>query len=69
MIVYFYERSIKLLKTGGVLVFISSNKFFRSGYGEKLRAFLGQKTSLQQVIDFGDAPAEMRRKARARAGV
>ncbi len=54
--VYFYERSIKLLKTGGVLVFISSNKFFRSGYGEKLRAFLGQKTSLQQVIDFGDAP-------------
>ncbi len=54
--VYFYERSIKLLKTGGVLVFISSNKFFRSGYGEKLRAFLGQRTSLQQVIDFGDAP-------------
>ena len=54
--VYFYERSIKLLKTGGVLTFISSNKFFRAGYGEKLRAFLGQKTSLQQVIDFGDAP-------------
>lgn len=54
--VYFYERSIKLLKTGGVLTFISSNKFFRAGYGEKLRAFLSQKTSLQQVIDFGDAP-------------
>lgn len=54
--VYFYERSIKLLRTGGVLTFISSNKFFRSGYGEKLRAFLSQKTSLQQVIDFHDAP-------------
>lgn len=54
--VYFYERSIKLLTTGGVLAFISSNKFFRAGYGEKLRAFLTQRTSLQQVIDFGDAP-------------
>lgn len=25
-------------------------------YGEKLRAFISQKTSLQQVIDFADAP-------------
>lgn len=54
--VYFYERAVQLLKPGGVLTFISSNKFFRAGYGEKLRAFLAAGTTIQQIIDFGDAP-------------
>lgn len=54
--VYFYERSIRLLKPGGILSFISSNKYFRSGYGEKLRALLGGQTRLLQIIDFGDTP-------------
>jgi type I restriction-modification system DNA methylase subunit len=54
--VYFYERALKLLGHGGVLSFISSNKFFRAGYGEKLRNFLREKTELQTVIDFGDLP-------------
>jgi type I restriction-modification system DNA methylase subunit len=53
--VYFFERSVKLLKNGGILAFITSNKYFRAGYGEKLRAFLAKQT-LHQVIDFGDAP-------------
>lgn len=54
--VYFYERAIQLLKTGGVLSFISSNKYFRSAYGEKLRRFLSEDTRVLQIIDFGDAP-------------
>ena len=54
--VYFYERAVKLLGHGGVLSFISSNKFFRVAYGEKLRIFLREKTELQTVIDFGDLP-------------
>jgi hypothetical protein len=54
--VYFYERGVKLLVEGGVLSFISSNKFFRAGYGEKLRRFLREKTELRNVIDFGDLP-------------
>ena len=54
--VYFYERGWQLLKDGGALAFISSNKFFRSGYGEKLRGFLTDRATLHQVIDFGDAP-------------
>ena len=44
----------QLLKTGGVLSYICSNKYFRSGYGEKLRDFLGKNTTIQQLIDFGD---------------
>jgi len=54
--VYFYERAIKLLGDGGVISFISSNKFFRAGYGEKLRRFLSERTEIQTVIDFGDLP-------------
>jgi adenine-specific DNA-methyltransferase len=54
--VYFYERSFGLLRDGGILMFISSNKYFRSGYGEKLRGFLSDKGRILQVIDFGDAP-------------
>jgi len=54
--VYFYERSIEMLADGGVLSFISSNKFFRSGYGKALRAYLTRSVRLRHVIDFGDAP-------------
>jgi hypothetical protein len=53
--VYFYERALQLLSNGGVLAFISSNKYFRSAYGEKLRALLGRQT-IHRIIDFGDAP-------------
>ncbi|MBI3990404.1 MAG: N-6 DNA methylase [candidate division NC10 bacterium] len=54
--VYFYELGLRLLSDGGRLGFISSNKFFRAGYGVKLRSLLGQKNTLEVVIDFGDLP-------------
>jgi len=54
--VYFFERAIQLLREAGVLSYICSNKYFRAGYGEKLRGFLTSQTTLQQLIDFGDAP-------------
>ena len=54
--VYFYERSIQLLKPGGAFSFISSNKWFRSAYGQKLRGWLTKQTRVREVIDFGDAP-------------
>lgn len=56
LLVYFYARALQLLRPQGMMAFITSNKFMRAGYGKKLRAFLGQKTSLQAVIDFGDLP-------------
>ena len=46
----------ELLREDGVLSFISSNKFFRAGYGGKLRTFLREKTRLNTLIDFGDLP-------------
>jgi hypothetical protein len=49
---YFYEASFNLLNTGGILAFITSNKWMRTAYGEKLRNFLLTETSLLQLIDF-----------------
>ncbi len=56
LFVYFYERSVKLLRAGGAMALITSNKYYRAGYGEKLRGFLTRELTLQQLIDFGDAP-------------
>ncbi len=54
--VYFYNRAIQTLCEGGVLVFISSNKYMRANYGKKLRAHLSSSLTLSQVVDFGDLP-------------
>jgi len=54
--VYFFERSFQLLRNGGVLSFICSNKFFRSGYGERLRTYFLYATRPRVILDFGDAP-------------
>jgi adenine-specific DNA-methyltransferase len=54
--VYFFERSLQLLHPGGVLSFITSNKWFRAGYGERLRTYLAYATRPSVVLDFGDAP-------------
>lgn len=51
---YFFERGAGLLKNGGRLGYISSSTFFRTGSGEKLRAFLGDNVAIEAVIDFGD---------------
>jgi adenine-specific DNA-methyltransferase len=52
--VYFYERSIKLLKPHGAFAFITSNKWYRAKYGEKLRNWMNCNTRLRRIIDFGD---------------
>jgi len=54
--VYFYRRALDIARSSGCVTFISSNKFFRAGYGEKLRAYLRNNTQLKTVIDFGDLP-------------
>ena len=54
--VYFFERSIQLLRIGGVLSFITSNKYFRAAYGEQLRTYLLVSTQPRVMLDFGDSP-------------
>lgn len=54
--VYFYENGLQLLRNGGILTYITSNKFMRTNYGTALRQLLGQEITLKTIIDFGDLP-------------
>lgn len=49
----FYEQALELLKNKGALVFITSNKWMRSGYGEKLREYFVNEANPKILIDFG----------------
>ena len=48
----FYEKGIDILRENGLLCFITSNKWMRAGYGEKLRNFLAENTDPVMLIDF-----------------
>ena len=50
--VYFYELGLKMLKNGGYLGFICSNKFFRAKYGTNLRKFILENSSVKGIVDF-----------------
>lgn len=52
---FFYEQGLDLLRDGGVLTFISSNKFQRAGYGNGLRQLLASQR-IHTLIDFCELP-------------
>ena len=56
ILVYFYARALQILRLGGWLSFITSNKFMRAGYGEGIREHLPASLRIRRVIDFGDLP-------------
>jgi type I restriction-modification system DNA methylase subunit len=51
---YFFELGLRRLKPGGRLGYISSSTFFRTGSGERLRAYLTREAEMETVVDFGD---------------
>jgi hypothetical protein len=53
--VYLYELGVRLLKPGGLLSFIVTNKWIKAGYGEPLRRFFSEKVWLRSAVDFGHA--------------
>lgn len=53
--VYFYELGLNLLKPGGRLGYIVTNKWLKAGYGEPLRKLYGESAWVEQVADFGHA--------------
>lgn len=53
---FFYARAVELLKKGGMLAFISSNKWFRAKYGAKLRKYIANNCQIQSITDFGELP-------------
>lgn len=53
---YFYEKGVNLLRAGGMLSYIVTNKWLRAGYGERLRGFFRDRVVMEEIIDFGHAP-------------
>jgi hypothetical protein len=51
--IYFFEKGLRILADGGLLTFISSNKYFKTRYGTQLRGYLS-RYDIQQIIDFND---------------
>jgi len=51
----FYERGHRLLKSGGILTYITSNKWMRANYGKALRKFFLSHGTINQLIDFADS--------------
>jgi type I restriction-modification system DNA methylase subunit/REP element-mobilizing transposase RayT len=49
----FYEKGNIILKKGGVLGFITSNKWMRANYGKSLRNYFLGNTTPYQLIDLG----------------
>ena len=54
--VYFYACAQQLLRQHGIGCFISSDKWIRTAYGEKLRQLLLDKQAFRLVVDFGELP-------------
>ncbi len=50
--IYFYELGYNVLKEGGLLSYITSNKWTRAKYGQSFREFLLKNTDLVSYIDF-----------------
>ena len=50
---YFFRRGVELLRPGGLLCFIVSNKFMRADYGLQLRTFLKQHAAPRLLLDLG----------------
>lgn len=53
--VYFYERGLSLLRPGGRLAFVVTNKWMKAGYGEPLRRYFAENSWVETVVDFGHA--------------
>jgi len=54
--VYFYHRGCEMLRRGGRLAYIVSNKWLRAGYGEPLRRYLAEEIVVERIVDFGHSP-------------
>ena len=50
----FFEQSIKLLKTGGFVGFITSNKYTIADYGKKLREYLLENSKIISIADVSN---------------
>ena len=53
--VYFYEQGLRLLRPGGRLSYVVTNKWLKAGYAEALRELFTNKGRVEFIADFGHA--------------
>ena len=53
LFVYFMERGIRLLKSGGIYSVIVSSSLLRATYAEALRSLTQNEFSVRSIVDFG----------------
>ncbi|MGO9465430.1 MAG: Eco57I restriction-modification methylase domain-containing protein [Isosphaeraceae bacterium] len=53
--VYFYELGMQVLRPGGRLSFVVTNKWLKAAYGEPLRRLFATDAWVESVVDFGHA--------------
>lgn len=51
---YFFERGIKLLKSGGRLGYVCSSTFLNTKAATGLRAYLLRNSHIENIVNFGD---------------
>jgi hypothetical protein len=53
--IYFFESALDLLRQGGRMAFVVTNKWMRANYGESIRRIFSERAWVDQIIDFGHA--------------
>jgi hypothetical protein len=53
--VYFYEQGLRLLRPGGRLSYVVTNKWLKAGYAEALRDLFTNVGQVEFIADFGHA--------------
>lgn len=56
LFVYFFQRAVELLRPGGQLSFITSNKWLTAGYGKSLRRYLAKAARPRILLNYSDHP-------------
>ena len=52
--IYFFEKGLSMLKTNGMLAYITPNRYLSASYGTALRQHIINKYSFYQLIDYSD---------------
>ena len=55
LFVYFYEQGLRILKPGGRMSYVVTNKWLKAGYAEALRGLFAEDHWLEFIADFGHA--------------
>ncbi len=53
--VFFFEQGLRLLRPGGRLSYVVTNKWLRAGYAEALRELFATAAQVEFIADFGHA--------------